>query len=138
MTTMAQETSLPRLSIDTQLKTDQDTPSPSIQPSVELDHSSSSASIARRPPRVLNSASDISPTANKPGRRCARPKSESFGPQNSPPRGSAAGAEGSTRATSHTPKMKRVSKAKKGKKVHVCDYGCGKVKVENPMNLTAR
>lgn len=36
------------------------------------------------------------------------------------------------------PKMKRVSKAKKGQKVHVCDFGCGKVRLEAGLNLTAR
>jgi len=27
----------------------------------------------------------------------------------------------------YTPTTNRISKAKKGKKVHVCEYGCGKV-----------
>ena len=29
----------------------------------------------------------------------------------------------------YTPTTHRISKAKKGKKVHVCEYGCGKVRV---------
>lgn len=130
-TTMAEETSLPQLSIDTQLKTDQKTPSPSIRHNIELDKSGSSGSIPRRSSRVPNSASHNSPTTNEQRRRCARPKSVSLGPQNSPSQGSAAGAGATPRASSRTPKMKRVSKAKKGKKVHECDFGCGKVRAKD-------
>ena len=134
---MAQETPSSQLSHDIQWKTRQDTISTSISSGIELDNSSSSESIPRRSPRVLNTTSHISQTTSKSGRRCTSPESVSFGPQNGPSRGNVAGTSDPTREVTHTSKMKRVSKAKKGKKVHACEFGCGKVEFETPMNSRA-
>lgn len=93
------------------------------------DKSASSKPSQRRRPSPP-SKSSVSPLERPKGvsKRSSSSKSTSFGSRDGPPRPSIGTMNDPANEITYTPTTHRISKAKKGKKVHACEHpGCSKV-----------
>lgn len=82
---------------------------------------------------TLGAALDpTSPSKGKAPQRSSSSKSTSMDPYSGSSRSNSRGQQAAVidpaEEITYTPTTHRISKAKKGKKVHVCEYGCGKVR----------
>ncbi|KAL9010966.1 MAG: hypothetical protein Q9173_004151 [Seirophora scorigena] len=111
-------------------RTRQASSSSSDQSSAPDDKSTLSITRRRRPSPALGIDQPPAAVASEPSRR-RETKQTSSGPREKPPKGSSVNMTAPLDLPgeiSYTPTTHRISKAKKGKKVHVCEFaGCNKV-----------
>ena len=118
------------LRLDAPLPARDHSPSSSSQSSADLPSDSSRASHRRGSARTTNPTSEASNKGKAPRRRSTS-GSTSMGFHSSMSREGSMGhlpaIVDPANEITYTPTTHRISKAKKGKKVHVCEFGCGKV-----------
>ena len=131
--TMDGQTNAPRQSPEDRGKARQDSTTPSVHSVTTDDRQPSPRARRRHSGRVARSGAQSSGAQRNTLRRRSSSRSESFGPHPGSSRDITAAMQRSLgpfepEPISYTPTTHRVSKAKKGKRVHACEYpGCDKV-----------
>ena len=130
---MDEQTSAPRQTPEDRGKARQDSTTPSVHSVTTDDKQSSPRHRRRHSGRAARPGAPSSAAQRNTLRRRSSSRSESFGPHDGSSRGIPATMQRSLGpsepdAITYTPTTRRVSKAKKGKRVHACEFaGCDKV-----------